>query len=593
LTVTASEVKLIRNTGQSFIFTLVSGVWQADADINYRLDELKDTAGIRTGWQVATPDDSVETYSLIGDLSSITDHSGITQTLTFSDATTATSIAPFPGLLIKVTDNFGRSLNFAYNSTGQMSTMADPSNNVFTYSYDANGNLSTVTYPDDTPMDSTDNPKKTYLYGEAVNVSATPNPGVNYTHALTGITDENGVRYGTYKYDATGLAVSTEHTGGIEKYSLNYAADGMSTTVTDPLGSVRTTHLTTVLGVVKPTGTDQPLGSGCGPASSAISYDGNGNVAARTDFNGHTTCHKYDLGRNLETARVEGLTGAPDCTALLADGAALPPNARKVSTDWHPSYRLPMKIAEPKRLTSYTRDAAGNALTKTERATNDFVGDKGLTPPLVNTPARVWTYSYYAPFGQVHTVDGPRSNTADVVDRTSYSYYPHTDANVGNRGNLKAITNALGQVTTIDSYNGNGQPTQITAANKVKTSLDYFPRGWLKTVAVTAADNSTVETSQYDYYPTGLLKTVTQPDKNVLTYKYDDAHRLTSIEDSLHNKVTYTLDRMGNRLKETYWDPSSAALPDESVSTTGLRSKITRVYDALNRLQTLTTGGGQ
>lgn len=345
LTVSATEVKLTRADGQTSSYHPVSGGWQADADVNYRLTELLDGSSVRTGWKVTTPDDTVETYNAIGDLLAITDRNGVSQTLTYSDGTTPTTIAAFPGLPISVTDNFGRSLGFTYNTAGQMVTMADPAGNITRYAYDTTRNLSTVTYPDDTPADLTNNPKKTHLYGEVAYVSATPGLGVSYAHSLTGIIDENGVRYATYQYDANGKAIRTEHAGSVEKYSLEYIADDMATSgnidpltrVTDPLGSVRTSHFTTVLGVVKPVGSDQPGGSGCSAASSAITYDANGNVASRTDFNGHRTNYSYDLTRNLETSRTEGLTAA----------GATTPQTRMITTEWHPSFRLPTKITEP------------------------------------------------------------------------------------------------------------------------------------------------------------------------------------------------------------------------------------------------------
>ena len=59
----------------------------------------------------------------------------------------------------------------------------------------------------------------------------------------------------------------------------------------------------------------------------------------------------------------------------------------------------------------------------------------------------------------------------------------------------------------------------------------------------------------------------------------DDAHRLTSIADSLGNRIAYTLDAMGNRITEQVKDPKSV-----------LARQTTRVYDALNRLQQITGG---
>jgi YD repeat-containing protein len=594
LMVGTTETKLTRNNGQTFGYRLTNNTWVSDPDINYQLIEIKDAAGTRTGWTVTAPDKTVESYDASGNLLTITQKNGLAQTLKYSCSTvnascpvaTPTSIAPYAGLLIKVTDNFGNSLNFTYNATGQMATMTDPAGNVSRYSYDTSGNLKTVTYPDDTPAVLSDNPKTTYIYGteagETANVSATPNPGVDYSHSLTGVIDENGVRTMTYQYDASGRAYNEFHSGNIDKYTLAYAPDGSSTSVTDPLGSVRTTRFTTVLGVVKATGTDQPGGSGCAEASSAMTYDVNGNVASRTGFSnpgydGHKTCYAYDMARNLETARVEGLSKDADCAAMLS-ATSLPAPARKVTTSWHPTYRLPMKVAEPKRLTTYTRDAQGNVLTKTEQATTDLSGVAGLTPTIApGTLARTWAYTYNA-LGQVLTANGPRT---DVSDITTYTYHPDTDPVLGNRGNIKDITNPLGQKTTFNGYDGNGRLTQMTAPNGVVTTMAYTPRGWLKALTVKDSANALVQTTGYTYDPTGLLKTVTAPDGSVLTYGYDPAHRLTSVTDSLGNKVTYTLDAIGNRIAEKATDPTNV-----------LRRNITRVYDALNRLQTV-TGAGQ
>jgi hypothetical protein len=49
------------------------------------------------------------------------------------------------------------------------------------------------------------------------------------------------------------------------------------------------------------------------------------------------------------------------------------------------------------------------------------------------------------------------------------------------------------------------------------------------------------------------------------------------VTDNLGNTVHYTLDNMGNRKQEDYKDPTGT-----------LAKTITRLYDALNRLQNLT-----
>lgn len=78
---------------------------------------------------------------------------------------------------------------------------------------------------------------------------------------------------------------------------------------------------------------------------------------------------------------------------------------------------------------------------------------------------------------------------------------------------------------------------------------------------------------------TRRLWSVTQaalPDSTALAYSYDAAHRLVGVTDTKGNTVTYTLDNMGNRVGEQIKDPQG-----------NLQRDITRVYDALNRVQQL------
>ncbi len=554
----SATVSVYRADGRYYRFEKSGANWIPDSDVNLKLAQL--FAGITpNGWQITSTNDDIETYDVSGKLIVSKDHTGLSTTLTYSDATTPVSVAPRQGFLIRVTDNFGNSLNFTYNSAGQMATMTNPAGKVYSYGYDTSGNLKTVTYPDETPSVLTDNPKKTYVYGsdagELVNTA-----NVSQPNALTGIIDEKGFRTMTYQYDANGKAYNEFSSGNIDKYSLAYAPDGTSTAVTEPLGAIRTTHFTTVLGVVKSTGTDQPGGSGCSAASSAMTYDANGNVASRSDFNGHKVCYAYDLSRNLETARVEGLASTADCAASLSATTLVAP-AHKVSTEWHPSFRLPTKITEPGLETSYSYDSKGNTT------------HKGLKD-LVTTKVRAWDTSYtYSASGILlqKAEDGPRTDVADVV---TYDYYPEdaacTGSPLGCRGQLKQVTDALGHVTKINRYSANGQPEVTVDPNGLTSTMAYDARQRLISMDVGG------ETTTYSYDLAGLMTKATQPNGAYLAYTYDNGHRLIKVKDQLGNTRTYTLDNMGNRLKEDLTDPNGQ-----------LARSQTKVYDALSRLQNL------
>lgn len=567
-----TDTTVFRGTGKGFKFVKSGAAWVAESDITDTLVELV-SGGVTIGWTYTTANGEVESYDAQGKLLSVTDRNGLTHNYFYSNGTvqgggyildangnpTATVLPA--GRVIQISDAFGRTIKFGYDVNNRLVKMIDPSEQEYLYQYNSSNDITLIKYPDNTT--------KQYLYNEQAYTANT-----NLPHALTGIIDENGTRFATYRYDVKGLAIAEEHAPGsglgINRYQLNFAKDAagniLSNTVTDPLGTSRTFQYQLILDVAKTTGQSQPGGSGCGPASSALTYDANGNVSSRTDFNGSKTCYGYDMSRNLEIARIEGLPSAASCsTALAATSLAAP--ARKFTTQWHATYRLPMLIAEPLRRTQWQHDAKGNVLSKTVQATNDATGAAGAAAVTVGAP-RVWSYTYNQ-FGQVLTATGPRT---DVVDTTTYVYDDAT-------GNLATVTNAAGHVTTFSNYDPHGRAGTITDANGLVTELQYSPRGWLTSRSVTG--NGTSELTGYEYDGVGQLKKVNLPDGSWVGYDYDDAHRMTAIYDSLDNRITYTLDNIGNRIKEEVKDPSGV-----------LARQTTRIYDALNRLKEI-TGGAQ
>jgi YD repeat-containing protein len=204
-------------------------------------------------------------------------------------------------------------------------------------------------------------------------------------------------------------------------------------------------------------------------------------------------------------------------------------------------------------------DAGGNMLTRTITDT-------------VLAKSRTWTYTYNAN-GQPLTMDGPRT---DVSDITTYTYYANNDADHGKAGNLASITNAQGQITQITTYNAHGQPLTIVDPNGLATTLTYDPRMRLTSRTVGG------ETTSYTYDGVGQLTKVTLPDGSFMTYFYDAAHRLTQIADSVGNKIVYTLDLVGNRVKEEVFDPSNILAQTRS-----------RVYNSLSRLTQEIGAAGQ
>ncbi|MBC2759706.1 MAG: RHS repeat protein, partial [Thiobacillus sp.] len=513
-------VRLIRpDRIQDVYFIQVNGQWQRTTADH---DKLTEFPGSSNRWLYHTDDDSIETYSATGKLLTIADRAGRVQTLVY-DLPVASGGDDDPSTLDTVTDGTGRQLRFTYDANKRISTVTDPAGGVITYGYDTQNNLVSVQYPDGR--------SKTYLY-----------ENTSFPHALTGIVDENGNRYATYRYDSQGRADDEDHGGPVDHFNLAYTTDAngspVNTVVTDPLGTQRTHNFQTILGVVKSTGVSQPGGSGCSAASSAITYDANGNIASRADFNGHKTCYAYDLTRNLETARVEGLASSASCPSDPATYTPAPNTAeRKILTQWDTRFRLPTKVTEAGRETTTVYDSHGNV---TSRSIKDLASGQ------TRTWSTVYAYHPTVPGVLMQKIDnGPR---LDVADMTTTDYYAPDENCVGDplgcRGQVKQITNALGHVTTYNEYDANGRVLRTTDPNGLVTTFSYSPRGWLTSRSVGS------ETTSFDYDYVGQLTKFTRPDGSYVSFEYDPAHRLTAIVQQDGGRLTYTLDAMGNRIQE-------------------------------------------
>jgi len=523
---TVTIVGADRPDGQVHAFNLSGAVYVGEADVDERLQKLA------AGWKLTTRDDEIELYDEQGKLLSIANRAGLAQTLSYFTS------GPNSGLLERVTDAFGKTLSFEYNDRQRISAVVDPAGGRYLYTYTTEGqnNLASVTYPDTTV--------RQYRYESAASA---------YRRMLTSITDENGSLFATFDYGDSnfGRVTLSERAGGAGKVTVSYANPREVTThVSAALSATRNYSFQPQLGVYRSTSIAGPACPSCGPASQT--YDANGNVATSVDWNGNRTNYAYELARNLETLRTEALTSA----------GATTPQTRSITTAWHASFRLPAQIAEPFRIMTNTYDAAGNLLSKSLQATTDASGAAGFGATPSGAP-RAWIYTYNAN-GSVLTMDGPRTEAADV---TTYTYYPNNDADLGKRGNVAAITNAAGHVTSITAYNAHGQPLTIVDPNGLITTLTYDLRQRL------TSRNVDGELTTYTYDNAGQLTKVTLPDASFLSYSYDAAHRLTDIQDNLGNRIAYTLDFAGNRTQEQVFDPANALAQTRS-----------RVISNINRL---------
>ncbi|MCY0914226.1 RHS repeat-associated core domain-containing protein [Massilia antarctica] len=529
-------------------------------------------------WLVTTLDGTVERYLRNGDdfrLSSVHTRTGMATYYTYDTK----------NQLSKIVDTSGRSLTIAWD--GDVIVLISSATGSVRYEYErtvidsypaieGTARLIGVHYLDRSGIETS---SRAYHYEDA-----------NDRFLLTGITDEHGKRFATYAYNGDGQAVLTEHAGAAQRYAFAYPSRN-SRVVTDPLGSSRSIGLGYDFdrGRWRIVGESQPAGAGCAASAKATTYSDKGDVASRTDFNGNKTCFISDPVRGNELARTTGL--AQDAACPVSIDSAIPAGARRTSTRWHPGWPLASMIASPGRMetTIYNGqpDASGKVVEcaggavlpngkpiavvcrRAIQATTDSNGGLGFAAVRTG-PVQEWRYTYNRT-GQMLTSSGPVGANGKA-ESSSKIYYADTSASHA-PGDLASVRNSAGEVTSYLEYNEDGLPTKIQRHTGQVVGLEYGPRQHLVSSTVREASGRT-ETTRYEYDVAGQLIRMTAPDGSALSYTYDDAHRMTGLRDRAGNSIGFTLDAMGNVVRQEVKDPGGK-----------LVAQTTRAFDALSRLQ--------
>ncbi|WP_158628749.1 RHS repeat-associated core domain-containing protein [Dyella choica] len=558
----------IRDDGRELKFTLNAGQWTSAPDVADRLTAQTDASGTVTGWTYFDASTrNQETYDQNGNLLSITDTDGLVTTLTYSDATTPSSVAPAAGLLLTVTDPRGRVLRFSYNSNATVAAIAQPAGGVVSYGYDGNANLTSVAYPDKT--------SRQYVYNES-----TLTGGANLPVALTGDIDETGTRFTSVAYDAQGRATLSMLASNVAETQVAYNNDG-TTSVTYPTGSQSTLAFNQQFGSFHRTTVSAPCGVQCDQPYASATFDAQGYPASSTDFNGNLTQTSYDPS-GLLNQQIE------------ASGTS---NQRTTQFNWNNTLRVP--------LTRTVLNATGHTASATQWVYNgmgqvlarcDIDPDHGAASGYAcsatgSVPAGVrrTTYTYCTAVDTTHcpqaglmlTATGTRT---DIAQTTRYSYYMTSSAKdcrtpgaaCHQAGDVHTITDAVGHVTTLASYDADGHVTRTIDTNGIPTDRTYTPRGWLASQSVNGA------TTRFTYTPYGAVQTVTDPDGVITTYGYDAAHRLVKLSDALGNSTQYTLDAAGNKIAEKVYD-SAGTLHKTLSRTFNILGQMTSTVDGLKQ----------
>ena len=178
----------------------------------------------------------------------------------------------------------------------------------------------------------------------------------------------------------------------------------------------------------------------------------------------------------------------------------------------------------------------------------------------------------YNEAGQVLTEDGPRTDVNDITTNTYNA-----------QGLVATTINALGHVTTYNSYDASGNLLSVTDPNGVVTEFTYHERGWLLSSRVKHPTNASADSlTTYTYDAVGQMLSTTLPNGVQIFYEYDDARRLTAIKNALNERIEYTLDAAGNRTQQVIKNASGTIT--YSVST---------AFDELSRVMRIIGNNGQ
>ena len=472
---------------------------------------------------------------------------------------------------IIATNQFGRQLALHKNGNGVLSSIELPDGSELQYDFDSSLRLETVKIQ---KVQGTF-PVSKYYYEDA-----------RYPWVITGIANESGQRISVYEYDDKGRAFRSSNFAipSVNKYTLNYSS---GTQVIDPLGTTRKYTFTydgfSTVDIIDPK---------IAP-SAAITNDVKGRPFVEYDFNNNQACVFYNDPTNKSRVRIEGMQKYAGCAGYDAIGITLPVGARKISTEWHPDWSLPTRVAEPLRRSTYVYNGQpdplnGNAIASCAPSaaaypdgkplaalcklvlqdTTDATGTSGFSAAVTGS-AKVWTYAYNAQGQRISETQPAPGGT------TTYSYYTDTTS-THSVGDLQSSVDATGKTTVFSSYTTDGRLLQKTDPTGLVTSYTYDARGRLLTQAM----GDLVTTMAYS--PLGLVSSVKSPNGHAIAYTYDAANRLTGWSDNRGNSGTYVLDGMGNRTAETIKGAGG-----------DVAWQLSRSINAINRPGNETVGGSQ
>jgi len=450
----------------------------------------------------------------------------------------------------QIIDKNGHAWHYSYDSTtGNLTGIVNPENEVTNYEYDATepNDLITVTDP---AGDIT-----RFEYDTKGNVEST-------IRIVDGSNIETSIaRYANGQVETiTTPPNSSANTAAETRYT--YDAYGYLSTVTDPLGKVATFSYDPGGRLLNKEDPDH--------VDIDYSYYPLNQVKTMTDMLDRVITYTYDRNGNLDTIE----------------------DPRNMITDY--DYN--------------DRDLVETVTSATIRIAKYDYDEAGRTTRITNAKDNFWEMSYDEA-GNLSSKTTPLSSNGTYTD-TFNEYYPDgtlkrlTDRN-GRETNY--AYDGVGRMTAMNITSGNqyayhyydnGYLESITRNTIQIGSFLYDARG--KLTSYTDSSNKTVT---YTYYPGGNLRTITYPGSKVVTYDYDARNLLTSVTDWRGRSTSYDYTDGGRLEKITY--PNGAyieylydayfrlvTVSNKESDGTVIAQYTVDVFDNLDAPERVTTTGG-
>jgi len=236
-------------------------------------------------------------------------------------------------------------------------------------------------------------------------------------------------------------------------------------------------------------------------------------------------------------------------TVTTAVGTA---DEKTVTYTFHPDLNEKLTKTEPSvlgagnKVTIWDYDNDGNTIpnenptTLVHRIVKQGFTSDGAGSAIPYEYVTVFTYNGK---GQVLSIDGPLSGPAD---QTTFGYDPVS-------GDLTSTTLPEMGTTLYAGQDSAGRPESMTDPNGNATLFTYDGKGRVLTVK----DDTTGDTTTFTYNTAGDISQIVQPNGVTADYTYDpDYGRLERITDSLGNYMAYSHDAQGNRIEESFYNPT-------------------------------------